>query len=680
MEQLLKNQLHSSKETHSSEPGISNIPNGVLNEKSIKDYGGKGVVGKSSLVNDPTNNPQIKIGQEDIEFKAYKEEYVDLDDSAGSYSSYEDTLESSEGYIGDEKYLIVDFATAKSKFSGGDQVKSSKKMEEDSVYGKDGRRRRRRRYEEKSDHSSEEIVKPERVSLRERLRQKSKDEGLNSEADNSHRSSRRNAPQNLGQEENGNDSDDLYDERGRRRRIRREKVSLDEPPVFEAPSRRSELRRREPCETTTTSSEAATQPQRGRSEAHKRVGTDQTKSVERKFLSPLNAAMAEDDITQDGSKSGILSRLEELRRESSDSSGSDSGKKKKLVLKRGSMRRKKPLESGDSVTASSETSKTELQSGVRNTGEVTKENTKPVEIKQQNFEPCKQSEEKVNPKISERIEKINTNSLKQESDKNTSNIENKSRETIDTNIGIKSRIANLMASFNNSDVGKGKDVANGDTVANGTADDKAEIGINDVKIKNNCKDEDACKEEPKTEKKRKLVLKVKRKKIDKVNESKKETIETSPAKSRDLSHASATGKGEIIEGSKGGETVSQARDEIINKVNANAKGNKGVASGKRLGSNEVLKGREVSKGDHQSVKAEENEREKETKVVSSGYSNKVHNDRKETAKKENEELTNGKHVENGEAEINDEKNDNVDGTDKNTKQKKKKFVLKRKKK
>ncbi len=82
-----------------------------------------------------------------------KEELSQLDDSIDeknweSVDDEEDDVESSERFIGEEEYLIVDFAKSQtediSKKASGVKLKRSRHVMAEDAYGKDGRRRRRR--------------------------------------------------------------------------------------------------------------------------------------------------------------------------------------------------------------------------------------------------------------------------------------------------------------------------------------------------------------------------------------------------------------------------------------------------------------------------------------------------------------------------------------------------------
>ena len=673
VEQLLNNQYHSSKKRPS--------PDEVLNVSSSYLEDGEGKQGKISLLGDPATKLEAGSESGDTGSRVFKEDYIDLDDSYASSSSYEDALESSEGYIGDENYLIVDFAASKSKEKSEGKMKEN----EDSAYGKDGRRRRRR-YKEADEQTSEGIVQTERVPLRQRLKQ-GRSENVQVSGDEKNKKNTEYANlQTARDDQEKIADDDLYDQRGRRRRNRREKATRDEPPDNENSARRSGQNQNQlnARETTTTPPNAAEISVGEPNELQKRLVTDHAVCVEDKYLSPVNSAMAEDDITSDSSKVAILPRLEGLRRESSDSSGSDTGKKKKLVLKRGSMRRKKVLEEENSGVK--ETSSSEAVSSVKTISGVTMDSSTTDTMDKDNSESCKQSEAKADLKISERVEKLNANFLTEVTSKNSSNTKEKHRETVEVTGSIKSRIADLMANMN-ADSNKGKDVGDVDTVVNGSINEKADINRDDVKRTPVNGDDAGSKGGQKAEKKRKLVLKVKRKKNLKVNDNKTETIETSPAKPCDFKHVGLAGKEEVVAGSKGRDVGANGKEkeerrgeeESIGGSYDSANGNKGIANGtSKLSEGEQI----VPKRDIAPVIQEDRLAQNGTKFDSNGYGNGKGEiepvlDHNSVADKKSLECKQGN---NGNLEKNDAEDDSRKESQETGKPKKKKFVLKRKKK
>ena len=677
---MLKSRPHSSKEKPSS--------NGVLNENTSSLEGVEAIPGKVSLLNDPTTKLKDRSGRGNIESRVLTEEYVNLDDSDASSSPCEDALESSEGYIGDETYLIVDFAVSKGK---GKPTSTAKGME-DAVYGKDGRRRRRRKYEGNDEQQSTDIIQDERVPLRQRLRQGRGENGLDSGGEKNNVNKNNTVELTARHDEEKIAPDDLYDERGRRRRNRREKssnnnITKDDPPVCEDSTRGTGRNHHTARETTTTLTNATNQPVGQSRDMLDRSKTDQhTACVKDKYLSPITAAMAEDDIPQDSSSnSSIFSRLEELRQESSDSSTSDSSKKKKLVLKRGSMRRKKLLEEDEGADAR-ETSKSEVVSDVKIISGVTTDCSTTENVNEEKSESCKQSEVRIEPKVSARMELISNTFSTDGSYKNSSNNEEKQQESIDSAISVKSRIANLMENMNKTDSRTRKDVNDHECVVNGTMINRTELDRDDVKRVQDTKADEGARGKPQGEKKRKLVLKVKRKKNLNVNENNKETIETSPAKSCDSERVESTGGKEVNTGSKGGKAQlkgkgmeHQGHEESVLGSHESANGNDENAS---RASKFHQKELDVPKWEMKAVQERKTEAENGMKMYSNGLNN-VGNDIEAANDKNSTENRQSFHCE--EEKTNEIKSNSVTddigrGSQETVKPKKKKFVLRRKKK
>ena len=675
VEQLLKNQPQSSKERPS--------PNGVLNAAGPNLEDRDSPSGKSLSLKDPKNKLKNSSGEGVIDSTVYKEDYIDLDDSFDSTNSNEETLESSEGYIGDENYLIVDFADVKSK----ERPASTLKGMDDPIYGKDGRRRRRPK--EKGELSSEDSIQTERVSLRQRIKQRGSERSTGIENARNSATKDVTSPQRQHEVQTKESAvDNLYDERGRRRRNRRDRSTRDDPPADEATGRGSGMNQLAARETTTTSTTATDKSERQLDEVQKSLATKHTISVEKNYLSPGDTIMAEDDITQDSSIAVKSNRVEGLQREGTDSSGSDTGKKKKLVLKRGSMRRKK-IQEEEKIVEASESADANMISGVKEISGVTTDSSVTDKLDEDNSEPCQQSEAKINKNISERIERINANFLKEEPTKKSLKSEEVNGDAVDGVISIKSRIANLMANMNSVEGGKEKEAAS----ESGPASDKTLThkpestrdhlkSIEDIKV---VKDGG---NEGKGEKKRKLVLKVKRKKNHKLNDNNKETIETSPAGSCDSKHIDSTVKGEVSTRSMGGENEPRGR-EIVHKVREESSREDNEQHSNR--SQRITNGtreppkveRDIPKRDIKAGKIESTLAEKERKFESNGHSNS----RSETKAvqdyscTENKNLINYKQEKNnGVIEVNETKGDIEKVVEDAAKPKKKKFVLKKKKK
>jgi len=674
VEQLLKNKPQSSKERPS--------PNGVLNAVSPKLEDRDIPLGKSLSLKDPKNKLKNSSSEGGIDSTVYREDYVDLDDSFNSTSSNEETLESSEGYIGDENYLIVDFAAAKSK----EKPASTLPGMEDLIYGKDGRRRRR--LQEKGELSSEDSIQAEGVPLRQRTRQRGSERSTGIESERNSATKNTTAPQ-LQREVQTTEpaADDLYDERGRRRRNRRDRSTRDDPPADEATSRGSGMHRLAARETTTTSTTATDKSERQLDEVQKSLKTKHTISVEKNYLSPGDTIMAEDDITQDSSIAVKSNRVEGLQRESTDSSGSDSGKKKKLVLKRGSMRRKK-IQEEEKIVEASESSDTNMTSGVKQISGVTTDSSVTDKFNEDSSEPCQQSEAKINKNISDRIESINANFGKEGSTKKSQKSEEVNGDAVDGAISIKSRIANLMANMNSVEGGKDKAASESGPASDKTLNNKPETTRDHLTSSEDVKGVKDGGKEGKGEKKRKLVLKVKRKKNHKLNDNNKETIETSPAGSCDSKHIDSTGKEEISSRGMGGENEPRGRG-IEHKVREESNRedneqhsnlNQRIANGTRE-SPKVE--RDIPNRDIRAVKIESTLAEKEIKFESNGHSNS-RNDTKavvDYSRTEDKNSINYKQEKNnGVIEVNDTQGDIEKVAEDAGKPKKKKFVLKRKKK
>lgn len=658
VERLLLNESHSSKERASAASECSSTPNGGLNDKSIAVNDGKIDVGKSPLLLNPANNLQNSVGREDLSFQPNKG-YVDYDESSDCSDNADDTLESSEGYIGDEKYLIVDFANKEQKEGPAiSTVGKLEKMEEDAVYGKDGRRRRRKRQEEKSDVSSEEAVQTERVPLRSRLRERN----MNNAPEPVSQNTGRRRAQGTG-EEAPNQADNVK----ATRRSSTERSSGD-PPAQTSTIRRAEQRRLaargdDACKTTTTSLIAADRPCGRSDEARKRPHKETKDYIDIQHLLPVDSMMTGEDTSQEISQTLILSRLEELRHESSgDSSGNESGKRKKLVLKRGSMRRKKQAE-GSCSSELSGASSIKGQSVVSDLVDG-KESKEPVESKENNIESnFKTSVGEARAKFPESREIEEANIEMDNHEKGTAMAGNKPVESMEGN--IKSRIANLLASFNNEDLNQGKDR---ETVANSTTNNKTEISNSNSRTVIAIKEKHVNKgEEPKKEKKRKLVLKVKRKKNinQQINGSCKETIETSPVEPRDLNDVISvrTKEGEMdamgeVGVSESGKDTRTGVEEVC-RVEEDRAG-QGVLVQKSARVSENGCSRYEQLGLTEEVNTDKDERSQENPAFSEARTDKV-----DTSEKEEENVR----VENEQ-----------DETEKESKLKKKKFVLKRKKK
>lgn len=537
VEQLLRNRSHSSKKSPTIETQKAGIANGDSTGFIYKNKESQNIKGKFPIAKELTDGSQSGLSNANASGKEGLDLLIDsLDETYVDPSSEEeDQLESSEGYIGDEEYLIVDFTT-KGNTNRGVAIMG------DDVYNKDGRRRRRKTLEEHDKKKITEDVQPERVSLRRRL--KDGQEGkIGGRVDGSERerrdkgSSQRREPRKdvIGQED-----EDLYDKTGRRRRRRSGGREGARPPSNDSSSRRSEESRA--SETTATLSKAATSESDSRS-------NKETKSrvMDQVYLSENRPIKADGSTEVDGndeenSKGVGLSRLEVLQRES-DSSGSETGKKKKLVLKRGSMRRKRLQENAKKESENDSDNSKQKVSENNTKKEVTVTKGSSVHSKNHdvieskviiNVEDVCVTESIVDaPNVAPGSEQTKNSEYLQKEAQVQEVVKGNKVQQFSVSSGCKeSQMADLATGLGNLNVvdeGENVSIDIGHTESNMTEHKECAKNV-DLQLEDNGKEI-----EVKKEKKRKLVLKVKRKKNKEsaVNNELKDNFVEAPVVSRD---------------------------------------------------------------------------------------------------------------------------------------------------
>ena len=495
------------------------------------------------------------------------ENVANLADSSGRETidsdSLEDQVESSEGYIGDEEYLIVDFAKEKTHLLNERSGKALKKMD-DEVYGKDGRRRKRRSFGSKEGKGIEETVLETRVPLRRRLKERGASYDLGQHEPGAHSKLQTTISKKNAGETEEKSSEVVYDEEGRRRRAKvsdhrpnnyeKSTFSTTKTDIPEPDDSYGERGRRKRDRLSTEKQPPSTKPALGGSRVHsvsrgtldtatthskskdneskrltdrekKACEMDQTDLSENRLLCP-NELIKDDASSQEKEKiDPVFSRLEILRRES-DSSGSDSGKKKKLVLKRGSMRRKKQQESEQNSNSSS--SGTDIKSNSNSCKQDNKDNSMNKIMKENKIQghsdetlheaPASKPTSKVS-NFSKVLLHENDNKISKESEKVEAS----------TEITGKSGIQEIIARLNETKLNNEKDVVKEGSMVSNDSTSVISTKIGDDKTLNGLGGHDR---EPKKDKKRKLVLKVKRKKA-KSDEDSDKTTPAPPVESRD---------------------------------------------------------------------------------------------------------------------------------------------------
>eukprot|EP00795_Rhopilema_esculentum_P010794 gene10794-19596_t len=570
VEQLLRNRSKSNTGEASlqlAESAIYSVPNG--GSKPVNKEGRDSIDGLSAphSADDLPDGIKQTINCAGFAHQAGIANVAHLADSSDRETidsdSLEDQVESSEGYIGDEEYLIVDFAKEKIHLLNEGSGKALKKME-DEVYGKDGRRRKRRSFGSKEGKGIEDTVLETRVPVRRRLQERgaSYDLGQHEPVADSKLQptiSKKNAG---GTEEKSSEvvydeggrrrrakvsdhrpnnyekstvsftktdipeTDDSYGERGRRKRDRH--ATEKQPPSTKPAFRGSQVPSvsRGTLDTATTHSKAKDNESKRLTDREKKAcEMDQTDLSENRLLCP-NELIKDDESSQEKAKTDpVFSRLEVLRRES-DSSGSDSGKKKKLVLKRGSMRRKKQQESEQNSNSGS--SETDNKSNSNSCKQDNKDNSMNKIMKEDKIQG--DSDETLHEapasKPTLKVSDFSKVSL-QENDNKIS----KESEKVEapSEITGKSGIKEIIARLNETKLNNEKDVVKEGSVVSNDSTSVISTEIGDDKALNGLGGHD---KERKKEKKRKLVLKVKRKKA-KSDEDSDKTTPAPPVETRD---------------------------------------------------------------------------------------------------------------------------------------------------
>ena len=545
VEQLLRNRSNSSKKGPSIETRTAGTANGDSTGFIYNNKDSQNNKGKLSLAHESTSGSQNGlsnargVGREGLDqlIDSLDETYVDPS------SGEEEQLESSEGYIGDEEYLIVDFAkgnTSKGSLGGSN---SGAAIMDDEVYNKDGRRRRRKTLEERDKKKITEDVQPERLSLRRRL--KDRQQGVTGGGADGGERERQEKGSNQRREPRKNvidqEEEDSYDETSRRRRRRSAGREGTRPPANDSSSRRSEESRA--SETTATLSKATTSESDSRpnKETKSRV-MDQVHLSENRPLDADGSTEVDGSDEENSKGVGLFSRLEALRREN-DSSGSETGKKKKLVLKRGSMRRKRLQEENaksesendsDNSKQKVDENKTKKEVTVAKESSIDSKNRDIIDSKIINVEDVCVTESVVDaPNVAPGFEQTKNSGYLQKEVQVQGTVKGSKVQQFSVSSACKdSQMTDLATGLGNLDVVDEREVVSvdiGHTESNMTEHKECAKNV-DLQPEDNGKEI-----EVKKEKKRKLVLKVKRKKNKKsaVNNELNDKVAEAPVMSRD---------------------------------------------------------------------------------------------------------------------------------------------------